>query len=156
MTMLAAYDPKKVICTLGLQTVTGFAPDTKLVISRSNNVSTKTEGVDGDLSINIDSRFSGTLSVSLLHNASFNKVLAAWVFQLGVTGYPFFPVEVEDPSGMSISTVGCVEVQTDYTTAQETGTLEWVIGLQDARLKPSQASARVTSGATIVKSILGL
>ena len=156
MTMLASFDPKKVILTLGLQTVTGFAPDTKLTVSRSNNVSTKTEGVDGDLSINIDSRFSGNLSVNLLHNAEFNKVLAAWVYQLDATGYPFFPVEMEDPSGMAISTVGWIEVQPDYGVAQETGTLEWVIGLQDARLKPSQAAARVTSAATMVKSLLGL
>ncbi len=154
MTMPASFDPKKVICTLGLQTVTGFAPDTKLVISRSNNVTTKTEGVDGDLSINIDSRFSGTLSISLLHNASFNKVLSAWVFQLGVTGIPFFPVEVEDPSGLNISTVGWIEVQPDYTVAQETGTLEWVIGLQDARLLPSQSAARVSAAESLVSSLL--
>jgi hypothetical protein len=155
MSTIQSFDPKKAVITLGLQTVTGFAPDTKATVTRANGVATTTSGVDGDLSINIDSRYNGTLTVSLLHNASFNNVLTSWVMALEQTSYPFFPVEMDDPSGQSISTVGWIETQPDYAIAQETGTMDWVIGLADARLKPTQSVARLDATRQLVKAVIG-
>ena len=131
-----AFDPSKVTLTLGGMTPTGYAPDTKIVISRANGVSTRTEGVDGDLSINIDPRKSGSLVMSLMHNSSYNDVIYTWLKYVETSGVPFFPVYFEDPSGQMVDTVGWFETQGDYTTAQETSTLEWTIGLKDATLRP--------------------
>lgn len=133
---LKAFDPSKVTLTLGGLAPTGYAPDTKIVISRANGVSTRTEGVDGDLSINIDPRKSGSLVMSLMHNSSYNDVIYTWLKLVETTGVPFFPVYFEDPSGQMVDTVGWFETQGDYTTAQETSTLEWTIGLKDATLRP--------------------
>lgn len=142
---IKAYDPKKVSLSIGLQTPTGYAPDTKIAISRTNSVSTTTTGVDNDISVNIDSRYVGTATISLMHNSSFNDVLNDWIASLEVTGYPFLPFEMNDPSGSSISTVCWVETQPDYSVAQETGTMDWVFGLADARLLPNQAAARLSA-----------
>ena len=154
MSTIQSFDPKKVVITLGLETVTGFAPDTKATVTRANGVATSTAGVDGDLSINIDSRYNGTLTVSLLHNASFNNILTSWVMALEQTSFPFFQVDMDDPSGQAISTTGWIETQPDYAVAQETGTMEWVIGLQDARLKPSQKVARLDAARQLVKAVI--
>lgn len=141
---IKAYDPKKATAVIGGQTPTGLAPDTKYLVSRTNAISTVTEGIDGDISINIDSRFSGTFTLSLLHNSPFNDVISSWVYALDSTGYPFLPFELNDPSGSSISTVCWVETQPDYSVAQETGTLDWVFGLADCRLLPNQETARIS------------
>jgi hypothetical protein len=154
MSTIQSFDPKKAVVTLGLQTVTGYAPDTKVSISRANGVATPTVGVDGDISVNIDNRYNGTMTVSLLHNASFNDVLTSWVMALEQTSFPFFPVEMDDPSGQAVSTVGWIETQPDYAVAQETGTMEWVIGLADARLKPSQTVARLDAARQLVKAVI--
>jgi len=137
---LKAYDPSKVTLTLGGLAPTGYAPDTKIVISRANGVSTRTEGVDGDLSINIDPRKSGSLVMSLMHSSSYNDVIYKWLKYVETSGVPFFPVYFEDPSGQMVDTVGWFETQGDYTTAQETSTLEWTIGLKDATLRPIETS----------------
>lgn len=133
---LKAFDPSKVTLTLGGLAPTGYAPDTKIVISRANGVSTRTEGVDGDLSINIDPRKSGSLVMSLMHNSPYNDVIYKWLKYVETSGVPFFPVYFEDPSGQMVDTVGWFETQGDYTTAQETSTLEWTIGLKDVTLRP--------------------
>jgi hypothetical protein len=133
---LKAYDPSKVTLTLGGLAPTGYAPDTKIVISRANGVSTRTEGVDGDISVNLDPRTSGSLVLSLMHSSSYNDVIYAWLLYAKTEGTPFFPVYFEDPSGQFVDTVGWFETQGDYTTAQETSTLEWTIGLQNATLRP--------------------
>ena len=137
---LKAFDPSKVTLTLGGLAPTGYAPDTKIVISRTNGVSTRTEGVDGDLSINIDPRKSGSLVMSLMHNSSYNDVIYTWLKSVETTGVPFFPVYFEDPSGQMVDTVGWFETQGDYTTSQETSTLEWTIGLKDATLRPIETN----------------
>lgn len=143
--MIKAYDPKKVSCSIGLQPVTGFAPDTKITIARTNNVTTVTNGIDGDISVNIDNRYTGTATISLLHNSPFNDLLTSWVLSLEATSYPFLPFEMNDPSGQAISTICWIEVQPDYAVAQETGSLEWVLGLADARLAPNQDVARLSA-----------
>mgnify|MGYP003644944799 CR=1 FL=1 len=131
-----AFDPSKVKLLLGGLEPTGYAPDTKIVISRMNGVSSRTEGVDGDISVNIDPRDSGSLVLSLMHTSTYNDIVYAWLRSVKLTGVPFFPVYFEDPSGQVVDTVGWFETQGDYTTAQETSTLEWTLGLKDATLRP--------------------
>lgn len=152
--MIKAYDPKKVSCVIGLQPVTGFAPDTKITISRTNPVSTVTNGIDGDISVNLDNRYTGTATISLLHNSPFNEVLSAWVLGLEASGYPFLPFEMNDPSGLAVATVCWIETQPDYAVAQETGTMEWVFGLADARLSPNQDVARITAARELARATL--
>ena len=142
---IKTYDPKKVSCAIGLQNPTGYAPDTKIVINRTNPVSTTTVGVDGDISVNIDNRYTGTATISLMHISPFNDVLNSWVASIEQTGYPFLPFEMNDPSGSAISTVCWVETVPDYSVAQETGEMSWVFGLADARLLPNQATARLST-----------
>lgn len=131
-----AYDPSKVTLTIAGITVVGYATDTKITISRTNGLSTATVGVDGDISVNIDPRKVGTLTFSLMHNADFNDIISAWIIATQSSGKPYLPVYFEDPSGQMIDTVGWFETQGDYTTAQETSTLDWTLGLANTTLRP--------------------
>jgi hypothetical protein len=139
---IKAYDPKKVSLSIGGVNPTGYAPDTKIVFSRANPVSTTTVGVDGDISVNEDNRKNGTMTISLLHNSSFNDVITSWLLTKP-TGYPFLPFEFNDPSGSATTSRCWVETQPDYSVGQETGTLDWVFGVEDATLKPNQTVARL-------------
>jgi hypothetical protein len=135
-----AYDPSKSTLALGGLTVSGYAPDTKVVISRTNGVSTPTVGVDGDISVNIDPRKVGTLTFSLMHNSDFNDLVYTWLKTVETTGNPYLPVYFEDPSGQMIDTVGWFETQGDYTNAQETSTLDWTLGIANATLRPVETN----------------
>lgn len=141
MAQRKAFDPTKASCVLGGISVTGWAPDTKFTVTPNNSRATITEGVDNDVSVNVDSRFSGKLNINLLHNASFNGVLEAWVDQVNLTGNPFFLVSVSDPSGSFLETVGWIEDQAEYGVSQETSTRTWVIGLADSRMQPTRTAA---------------
>lgn len=131
-----AYDPSKSTLVMGAMTPTGYAPETKIVISRANEIATETVGVDNDLVVNINPQTQGSLTMSLMHTSSFNAVIYAWLQQVRQTGNPYFPVSFTDPSGMKIDTVGWFKTQGDYSNAQETSTIEWTIGLADATLRP--------------------
>lgn len=139
---LKSFDPKACTLTLGGVTSYGHAPDTKFNVSKTNGINTPTAGIDGDISVNLESRHLGTFSVSYLHNSSMVDTLSRWAYQVSEGSVtPFILLNMTDPSGSSIATYAWLETQPDYSVAQETGTLEYVFGVQDARLQPSNAEA---------------
>ena len=60
-----AYDPKKVKLYLMQQRVTGFAADTKIVVSRNEDNIYPHVGVDGEMSAALSRNQSGVMTVSL-------------------------------------------------------------------------------------------
>ena len=137
MATLQSFDPTRASVSIAALNVTGWAPDTKFEITPTNSRKTVTEGVDGDISVNIDSRYSGTLTINLLQNASFNRVLTTLSLGTDQANFPFFPVAISDPtSGYSLITQGWIQDEPAHSVAQETGTKTWTIGLQDTRGLP--------------------
>lgn len=136
MSQVRSFDPTRATLELGGKTCTGYA-DSKINVTPNNSRSTVTEGIDGDISVNIDSRFAGTLSVNLMQNSTMARTLDAWILSVKTTGNPFFPVTLRDESSrVGLGTVGWIQDQADYEVAQETGTRTYVIGIADSRLKP--------------------
>lgn len=131
-----AYDPVKTILFLFGQRVSGFAADTKIVISRNNDNIIPHVGVDGEISNALSRDQSGVLTVSLQNTAAWNGYLAQWQKQASVTGLVFFPVQVEGSQGLSLNTVGWIQKQPDLTYGTEVGQLDWEIGILDAWLSP--------------------
>ena len=75
---LQAYDPKNVKLYLGGVRAYGFAPDTKITVSRnSDNIMTMT-GTDGEASAALSRDRSGVLTLSLQNTSGFNDYLSAW------------------------------------------------------------------------------
>ena len=137
MAQVKSFNPVLDTLILGGVQVTGFS-DTKFTLTPTNNRATTTQGIDGDISVNQDSRFSGTLTINLLQNSDMCRILDAWILSASLgNSSPFFPVSlVSVSSNASLGTVGWVEQQADYETAQETGTRSYTIGVADSRLRP--------------------
>jgi hypothetical protein len=137
MAQVKSYDPTKDTLNLGGVDVTGWA-DSKFTLTPNNSRSTVTEGIDSDISVNIDSRFSGTLTINLMQNSNMCRLLDAWIYSVGTSGgTPFFPVSLKAvSSNTGLGTVGWIQDQADYETSQETGTRSYVIGVADSRLLP--------------------
>ena len=135
-----AYDPKKVRLYLMTQRVTGYAADTKIVVSRNEDNIIPHVGVDGELSAALSRNQSGVMTVSLQNTATWNAYLANWQKQASVTGLIFFPGQLEGRQGPSISTIGWIQRQPDLTYGTEVGQLDWEIGILDAWLSPDGLS----------------
>lgn len=141
------YDPKRVTQTLGGVTVTGFVEGSKVSVSKADGITSTTRGIDGDdISININNQKDGTVSFTLMHNHPFNRSMMAWHnAYIQKTGPYYLPYELNDPSGVSLTTIAWLETQPDYEAAQETGELTWVMHVRDANLQPSQNIARLSA-----------
>ena len=137
MAQVKSFDPTKDTLVLGGIQVTGFS-DSKFTLTPNNGRSTITEGVDSDISVNIDSRHSGTITINLMQNSDFCRILDAWILQVSVSGgTPFFPVSLASiSSNASLGTVGWIQDQAEYDVGQETGVRSYVIGVADSRLRP--------------------
>ena len=117
--------------------VTGWA-DTKFTLTPNNSRSTITEGVNGDISVNQDSRISGTITINLLQNSDMCRILDAWILKVSNdNSSPFFPISLVSPScNVSLGTQGWVQDQAEYDVGQETGSRSYVIGVADSRQRP--------------------
>lgn len=146
-----AYSSAKVTLLIGGVEAYGFADDSKIVVAKDDDLILPFEGVDGELSLAINNKTKGTMTISLQNTSEFNGVLEFWAGQAVSTGQPAFPVLMTDPAGASlISSVAWIQAQPDYNVAGEVGTRDWVIGLQDARTAPSAESSAALA---VIKAI---
>jgi hypothetical protein len=138
------FNPKEDTLEIGGITVTGYA-DSKFTLTPTNGRSTATVGVDGDISVNIDSRTVGTLTVNLMQNSTMCQFLDAHIYAVQKAGKsPLFPLSIDAPtSGVELATVGWIETQADYETGQETSTRSYVIGVADSMTLPRTGTASV-------------
>lgn len=136
-----AYDPKKVKLYLMTQRVTGFAADTKIVVSRNEDNTIPLMGVDGELSVALSRNQSGVMTVSLQNTSVWNGYFSDWQKQASVTGLVFFPVLLEGSQGLGLSTIGWIQRQPDLTYGTEVGTMDWEIGILDAWLNKDTLTA---------------
>ena len=136
-----AYDPKKVKLYLMTQRVTGFAADTKIVVSRNEDNIIPHMGVDGELSAALSRNQSGVMTVSLQNTASWNGNLANWQKQAPVTGLIFLLVLLEGSQGMGLSTIGWIQKQPGLSYGTEVGQMDWEIGILNAWLSSDTLSS---------------
>ena len=145
-----AYDPLKVKLYLGTQKVFGYAPDSKISVSRNSDHAMPHMGTDGELSVALSRDRSGLMTVNLQNTSGFNKTLMLWQRQADVTGAIFFPVQLEGSQGPSISTIGWIQRQPDLEYGSEVGDLSWEIGLLDAWYAPDQISSFLSGTASLL------
>jgi len=135
LTLGKDYDPSEVKLILGGYSPVGFAPDTKIVISKAEDLILPVQGTDGDTSIARNRNTLGTITISLQSTSPSCGILAAMDLTARTTGSSVFPVIMEDPTGMAlISTFGWIQSQGDYTVGKEVSMIDYVIGVADATL----------------------
>ena len=138
-----SYDPARAVLTLGGVLPYGYAPDTMITIAKSEHMTTPQQGILGSVVLSKTHNTLGTLTISLQQVSPFNQVLSGFNYTnktINEAYSGFFPVGFYDPnSGLGLACSGWIQTQPDYANAQESGTLEWVIGLHDATLFPTAA-----------------
>lgn len=145
LTGVWAYDPSEVILSLGGWEPWGFASDTKIVVSKSNDLINPYSGTDGDVSLALSRNRLGTLTMSLQRTSPANEVLSAYSQLMYSTRQVAFSVYLEDPRGYYISTIGWIQSQPDDTIGDTIQENQWVIGLKDATLLRSTAGVGVNA-----------
>lgn len=134
MALPKAFDPTRATVVINGNSVYGWAPDTKFTITPTNSRKTVTSGVDGDISVNIDKRYDGTLTINLLQNSTFNLYLQSLLVASDSGNQYFISVGVEDPtSGFTLTTTGWIQDEPEHSVGQETSTKTWTIGLANSR-----------------------
>lgn len=133
-----AYDPAKVLCFIGGQKVSGYAADTKIVVTRNNDNIMTHAGTDGEISNAISRDNTGVVTISLQNTAKWNAYLAQFQRQAFVSGLIYFPIQIEGSQGLSLNTFGWIQKQPDLTYGTEVGQMDWEIGVLDAWLSPDQ------------------
>ena len=137
---LQAYDPKNVKLYLGGVRAYGFAPDTKITVSRnSDNIMTMT-GTDGEASAALSRDRSGVLTLSLQNTSGYNDYLSAWQKQADATGLVWFPILLEGSQGPTIASFANIQRQPDLTYGSEVGQLDWELFVLDCWYAPSTAA----------------
>ena len=152
LTGVMAYDPSSITLSLGGWEPYGFASDTKIVISKSNDIINPYGGTDGDVSLALSRNRMGTMTISLQRTSEANEVLSTYAQTMYSTRQVAFPVYLEDPRGYYISTIGWIQSQPDDTMGDTITTNDWVIGLKDASLLRNTA----TLGLSVLNSITAL
>lgn len=145
LTGVMAYDPSNITLSLGGWQPYGFASDTKIVISKSNDIINPYAGTDGDVSLALSRNRLGTMTISLQRTSDANEVFAGYAQTMYSTREVAFSVYLEDPRGYYISTIGWLQSQPEDTMGDTIGTNDWVIGLKDATLLRSTVGLGVAT-----------
>lgn len=145
LTGVMAYDPSNITLSLGGWQPYGFASDTKIVISKSNDIINPYAGTDGDVSLALSRNRMGTMTISLQRTSGANEILATYAQTMYSTREVAFSVYLEDPRGYYISTIGWIQSQPDDTMGDTIQTNDWVIGLKDASLLRNSATAALST-----------
>lgn len=136
-TLYTPIDPTKDKVIVGGIQIVGFADDTKLTVSRDNDVMNKKVGVDGDVLLNINQDRTGTLVIRLLETSPSNDVFAGYLGLMragGAKGVTSFVVE-RAGSYSSINGGQCwIQSQPDRTFGAEGAVYEWTLGVFDTEV----------------------
>lgn len=129
MSVLTTYSPSDVSLVIGVLTISGYAPDTFIVVSREVENFTKTVGSDGETARRKSANKSGTITITLLQTTSDNATLSGLALIDEITSKGTFPVIIKDNSGKSIASSDDTWVMSypDMEFANDTGNREWVL-----------------------------
>lgn len=145
-----AYDPSQVSLLLGGWAPYGWAPDTKIEVSKAEDNVLVTVGTDNDLSLALNRNNSGTMTLHLQATSKANDVLAGMAAQAKTTRLLTFPLVLNDPAGMNIiSTVAWIQKTPDLSIGKETGTNDWTLGLWSCEPTGNAATSVLNTIATL-------
>ena len=151
-----AYDAIDNKLFLGTHQVEKFAPDTKIVISRSNDLVIPQVGVDGDVALSLSRNRMGTMQVSLLGVSDTNQYLAVFARQADTTGIVTLPILITSSTGApSFSGIGWLQSIPEVTYGTEMPTLQWTFGLANAFWTMSETTTLLGTLADTINDLTG-
>ena len=150
-----AYDAAKVKLYLGTELVEGYAEDSKITVTRNNDLVTPKVGTDGEVALSLSRNRTGTMEVNLMTPSKTNDKLYVFIRQADTTGIIYFPVVLEGSQGPYLTAIGWVQAVPALTYGSEVGNMNWTIGLLDCWLAPNQGSSVLNAIGDVVNGLAG-
>jgi hypothetical protein len=131
--MLKTYDPKLVLVSFGEVAITGFAEGTFVAVARDEDAFSKLVGSGGDVVRSRNRNRSGSVTVTLIHGAPENDLLAAIAVQDELSGTGVRPVMVKEANGTTLCAgqSAWVRKSADAEYAKEAGSREWTFDVAE-------------------------
>lgn len=129
---LKTYDPKLVLVSFGEVSLTGFADGTFVNVSRDEDAFTKLVGAGGDVVRSRNRNRSGSVTVTLIHGAPENDLLAAIAQADELTGTGVRALMVKEANGTTICAgqSAWIRKSADAEYAKEAGSREWTFDVE--------------------------
>ena len=109
---IASYDPKKVNVIIGGRTITGFAADGVVSITKNEDSITPAVGAKGDVTYSENANESGTIAITLMSTSSKRRAVTVAIS------------DVNDADAFNLSSENCrVMKMPDLTRNKEQSTI---------------------------------
>lgn len=128
------YSAKQVLIALGSHSVTGYAEDSFVTITKNGDGVVKKTGCDGEIARAIDPDNTYSVKLSLLQTSPTNAFLQR-MFQMDYdTGEGMFPIMVKDLKGKTVfsADMAWAAKPADRSYGKDTVNREWTIETGDA------------------------
>lgn len=129
---LRTYDPKLVLVSFGAVQITGFADGTFVTVERDEDAFTKLVGAGGDVVRSRNRNRSGSVTVTLIHGAPENDLLAAIAIEDELTSTGVRALMVKEANGTTLCSGQSAWIRKHATAeyAKEAGSREWVFEVE--------------------------
>ncbi len=108
----------------------GFSPDTKITLSRNNDIVLPKVGVDGDVSLALSRDRTASMTINLMGPSETNQYLSLFARQADTTGIVTLPIIIEGSSGAPYFTgIGWLQSIPEVSYGAEVPDLAWVFGI---------------------------
>lgn len=130
------FDPSQTILTVNGIPISGYADGTGIRVSRSNDMYSKSSGMDGVTSRSKSSDKSGEITITLAQTSPSNDVLSVIALADETRNAGVIPVTVADLSGRSIyaSAKAWIRKPPDAEFGKEVSNREWVLDCADLKM----------------------
>jgi hypothetical protein len=129
--MVRTYDPKQVAVLIDSKPIGGFADGTSIKVSRSNDMFSKSSGMDGVLSRVKSNDVSGEITLTLAQTSPSNDVLTD--FANRSADNDVVPITITDLYGTSsyVSAFVWVKKHADVEFSKDISNREWTLEAAD-------------------------
>lgn len=134
----------------------GFSPDTKITLSRNNDIVLPKVGVDGDVSLALSRDRTASMTINLMGPSETNQYLSLFARQADTTGIVTLPIIIEGSSGAPYFTgIGWLQSIPEVSYGAEVPDLAWVFGILNGFWSFDSSTSLLGSVTDVVNEIGG-
>ena len=134
----------------------GFSPDTKITLSRNNDIVLPKVGVDGDVSLALSRDRTASMTINLMGPSETNQYLSLFARQADTTGIVTLPIIIEGSSGAPYFTgIGWLQSIPEVLYGAEVPDLVWVFGILNGFWSFDSSTSLLGSVTDVVNELAG-